>query len=481
MDPEHGRSSLNEKETAEDIQVSRVEATPPYDAERHRLLRRKIDRHLMPICFWVYLINYLDRSNIGNAKILNSETGDSLLQSLNMSPNGYAVTVTLFAIAYSIFDVPANIVLKRFFRPSLWFGSLFFLWGVLTLASGFQKTYPSAVVIRFFIGALEAGFYPGIVYYITFWYRQEERSFRIAFFSAGTTLSGAFGGCLAYGVALINRRAGLKGWQWLFVIEGLITILSTTLLFFLLPDYPSTSKWLEPEEKQFAIDRLDEQQSSFTREHASRHEILEALSPRMIAHYLAFFLDVVVFSSLVYFCPTIVNGLGYTSIHAQLMTVPAWSIGFVVSLVVAYSGDKLNARGYHAAFTATLGGVGFLACAVLPAHAYKARYGCLLLASCGAFPTLAPLAGWVTCNAPGQRTVGLCAALNSAGVGLASVVSVWIWRAQEAPRGYPTGNKVCAVCSFVSALLAICLRLHYGRLNQKAAASGDSNARVWVY
>lgn len=161
MDPEHGRSSLNEKETAEDIQVSRVEATPPYDAERHRLLRRKIDRHLMPICFWVYLINYLDRSNIGNAKILNSETGDSLLQSLNMSPNGYAVTVTLFAIAYSIFDVPANIVLKRFFRPSLWFGSLFFLWGVLTLASGFQKTYPSAVVIRFFIGALEAGFYPG--------------------------------------------------------------------------------------------------------------------------------------------------------------------------------------------------------------------------------------------------------------------------------------------------------------------------------
>lgn len=193
------------------------------------------------------------------------------------------------------------------------------------------------------------------------------------------------------------------------------------------------------------------------------------------------FLDVVVFSSLVYFCPTIVNGLGYTSIHAQLMTVPAWSIGFVVSLIVAYSGDKFNARGYHAALTATLGGIGFLACVILPAHAYRARYGCLLLASCGAFPTLAPLAGWVTCNAPGQRTVGLCAALNSAGVGLASVVSVWIWRAQEAPRGFPTGNIVCAVCSFVSALLAIGLRLHYGRLNKKTAASGDLNARVWVY
>lgn len=171
MDPEHGHSGSldNEKERVEDIQVSRVEPTPPYDAERHRRLRRKIDLHLMPICFWVYLVNYLDRSNIGNAKILNSETGDSFLQSLHMSPNGYAVTVTLFSIAYSIFDVPANIVLKRFFRPSLWFGSLFFSWGVLTLGFGFLKTYPSAVVIRFLIGALEAGFYPGAFFAFFFW------------------------------------------------------------------------------------------------------------------------------------------------------------------------------------------------------------------------------------------------------------------------------------------------------------------------
>lgn len=211
-----------------------------HDAARHRKLRHKIDRRLMPICAWVYLINYLDRSNIGNAKILNAETDDSFMQSLNLSANDFAMAITVFSIAYSVFDVPANFVLKHFFRPSLWFSVLFFCWGVLTLAFAFLKNYASVLVVRFFIGVLEAGFYPGmlpceprslaalqaslkrrpltlsgtpgIVYYISFWYRHEERSLRIAFFSASTTLAGAFGGCIAYGVAFINRHAGLKGY-----------------------------------------------------------------------------------------------------------------------------------------------------------------------------------------------------------------------------------------------------------------------------
>lgn len=161
------------------------------------------------------------------------------------------------------------------------------------------------------------------------------------------------------------------------------------------------------------------------------------------------------------------------------MTVPPWCVGFVVSLVVAWSADRDNARGYHAAASAMLGGIGFTACAALPATSYSARYGCLILASCGAFPTLAPLAGWVTSNAPSQRTIGLVAALNSAGVGLASVAAVWIWRAKEATAGFPTGNKVCAVCSFACALLSLGLRWEYGRLNRKIRESGNGQ-REWV-
>jgi hypothetical protein len=133
------------------------------DAACHRRLRHKMDRRLLPICAWVYLLNYLDRSNIGNAKILNSETHDSFLQSLGMSSAQYSITITLFSIAYAGFDVPANWILQRFFRSSIWFSLLFFCWGILTLSFAFLKNFASVVVIRFLIGTFEAGFYPGMV------------------------------------------------------------------------------------------------------------------------------------------------------------------------------------------------------------------------------------------------------------------------------------------------------------------------------
>jgi MFS family permease len=133
----------------------------PYDAKRHALLRRKIDRRMMPLCAWLYLLNYLDRSNIGNAKILNSETGDSFLQSTGMTARDYSITITLFAIAYSVFDVPSNWIMKRYVRPSVWLASLLFSWGLLTLGFAFVKNYSAVLGLRFVIGVFEAGFFPG--------------------------------------------------------------------------------------------------------------------------------------------------------------------------------------------------------------------------------------------------------------------------------------------------------------------------------
>lgn len=132
-----------------------------HDAKAHRRLRRKIDVRLIPLCAWLYLLNYLDRSNIGNAKILNSETGDSLLQVLHMDSQKYSIAITLFAVAYSAFDIPSNWILKHYVRPSRWLGLLCFGWGALTLGFAFLHTYAGALVLRVFIGMFEAGFYPG--------------------------------------------------------------------------------------------------------------------------------------------------------------------------------------------------------------------------------------------------------------------------------------------------------------------------------
>jgi hypothetical protein len=162
------------------------------------------------------------------------------------------------------------------------------------------------------------------------------------------------------------------------------------------------------------------------------------------------------------------------------MTVPPWAIGYVFSLGLAWSADHFNARGIHVAGAALLSGIGFLASTLLPPTAYSRRYGCLILACCGVFPSAAPLTAWVTCNVPSVRTIGLAAAMNNATVGLASIVAVWIWRSTEAAQGYPTGNKVCAACSFATAALALGLRFHYGRLNKTRVMDATSSQRTWA-
>ena len=321
----------------------------------------------------------------------------------------------------------------------------------------------------------------GIVYVITFWYRQEERSLRIALVGASSSLAGAFGGCIAYGVGHLNRRGGLKGWQWLFIIEGLLTIVCSALLWFFFPNYPAEAKWLNEEDKQFAMDRVAEQSAGFTRERASRREILDTVcSLRMLTHYLAYFTNVVILSSLVYFCPTIVAGLGYNSITAQLMTVVPWVLAYIISLIFAWTADHFNQRGWFIATASTISGAAFVAINCLPINAYTARFGCLIIACCCGLPNTAPLTAWVTCNVPSARTMGLAAAMNNTTVGASSILAVWIWRASEAKAGYPTGNTICAVCSFVTSILVVGLRITYTRMNKNGTMDSTGSPRIWA-
>lgn len=163
------------------------------------------------------------------------------------------------------------------------------------------------------------------------------------------------------------------------------------------------------------------------------------------------------------------------------MTVVPWALGYVVSLIFAWSADRLNARGVFVTIASTISGIAFVVISVLPAHAYSGRFACLIIACCGCFPNTAPLAAWVTCNVPSTRTMGLTAAINNMTVGASSILAVWIWKASEAPRGYPTGNAVCAACSFLTAILAAGMRYNYGRMNKNNVLDSTSLPRIWKY
>ncbi|KAI2608714.1 MFS general substrate transporter [Hypoxylon fragiforme] len=450
--------------------------------EAEKALRWKQDKRIVPLSAGIYFLCYLDRSNIGNAKIMNSSTGDDLMTETGMSNTQYTIALMIFLVAYGLFEVPSNILLKKL-KPSRWIAFLMFCWGALTMGLGGVNSYAEVTVVRFLLGVFEAGLFPGLVYYLTFWYKTEERSIRVAFILASATLAGAFGGAIAYGIGHMNKAGGLSAWRWLFIIEGIPSCLSAFLVWLFLPDYPEEATWLTIQERDLAVERLRVEGSKGHHKAMSLSDAMATLTDwRLWAHYVVYFGISTPFSSLSLFTPSITAGLGYHDLHAQLMTVPPYAVAYVVSILTSWSADHFNARGLHSAGMATIGAIGFLASAVLPADAYASRYGCLIVAASGAFACIPPLLGWLSSNIFSTASVGLAIALNI-GLGGApgQIVGVFIYKPNEATAGYPTGHWTNAALLFMVGVGCVALRIYYARRNKKILSVGGEDIRLFKY
>ncbi|KAF7373045.1 F-box domain-containing protein [Mycena sanguinolenta] len=444
---------------AESLKVEPQPDSYEYDEAAEKVLLRKQDLRIIPLSATIYLLAYLDRSNIGNAKILNSETHNDLLSETHMTAYQYTIALMIFLVAYALFEVPSNYLLKRL-SPSRWIAFLMLVCGSLSMGLGGTHSYAEVTVVRFLLGGFEAGLFPGLVYFLTFWYRAEERSLRVAFILASATLAGAFGGAIAYGVGHMNGDGALSGWRWLFLLGKYQNFLR------------DTAHWLTENEKKLAKYRLKAQGSDT--EQLTWRDVRETLTEwRLYAHYLVYFGVSLAFSSLSLFTPSIVAGLGYQSLKANLMTVPPYAVAYVVTLIASWSADRYNARGIHAGIACVIGAAGFMASALLPATAYAHRYGCLILASAGVFASIPPLLCWITSNIFTASTAGLVIALNISFGTPGQIVGVWIYKANEVEKGFPTGHWTnCALLLFAA---AGCFMLtgYYRRRNGAVTRRGE--------
>ncbi|KAL3441778.1 major facilitator superfamily domain-containing protein [Aspergillus insuetus] len=462
VDPKNRDSEIGIPDQADDA-----------DADAVAALVWKQDLRIVPLSAFIYLLCYLDRSNIGNAKVLNADTGDDLLTETGMSNYEFTIALMVFLIAYALFEVPSNYLLKKL-RPSRWIAFLMLTWGATTIGLGGATNYAQVTGIRFLLGVFEAGLFPGLVYYLTFWYRTSERSLRVALILASATLAGAFGGAIAYGVGYLNGTHGHSGWRWLFFIEGAPSCASAIAVWFLLPDYPESAKWLTEDEKQLANRRLQVEGSKGDAKAMSWADAKAVLTEwRLYVHYVIYFGISTPFSSLSLFTPSITAGLGYESLKAQLMTVPPYAVAYVVTIAVAWSADHFNARGLHSAIFSFIGAIGFLASAVLPADAYLQRYGCLIVASSGAFSCIPPLLGWLSSNLHSTGAAGLAIALNISFGAPGQIVGVWIYKANEAERGYPTGHWTNAALLLFVCVGCVLLHTYYVFMNRKRLGGGQ--------
>lgn len=346
----------------------------------------------------------------------------------------------VFFISYVIFEIPSNLLIARV-RPSLYLSGLCVIWGGVAALMAACRNYQQLAAVRFCLGVCEAGFAPGVAFYLSSWYKRYELSKRFAIYYTATAVSGAFSGLLAGIITqYLNGARGLAGWQWLFIIEGVGSSALGMVTWFFMPDYPATTKWLTDDERILAAQRLA--YDGLGAAQGAEGHIGEWQAVKMVFRDWRSWILVVIYmlvtgsQTIQYFVPTLVAQLGYTGYDAQYHTIPLYASAFVFILAFSFASDYYQNKHHFIAAAGIFGGCMFILTVAITNN--TAQYITLIFAF-GAVYALPPLVLiWVPniIVAPAQKRAVAIALVNALG-NSASIYGVFLWPANNAPRYIP--------------------------------------------
>ncbi|KAL4905918.1 hypothetical protein BDW74DRAFT_167564 [Aspergillus multicolor] len=309
-------------------------------AEEKKLLRR-IDFRLMTLCSLIFMFKNLDSNNASNARIMNQGTNMNIMSQLKISSDEYNLVTVLYYIPYIVLEAPSNLLLKRF-SPSKWQSRIMVSWGICLMCNAAVKNKGGLYATRFLLGVAEAGQFPGVILQMTYWYRPDEMSLRLLYFYICGNFSNIFGGLLAYAFDTVSGAGGLSGWQWLFLTEGIATVLFGVAIWFLLPDFPSTATFLTPREREFIQSRLPPNAPRASEANFNLSEIVNSLKDlRLWLFTLIWATFTVGTHGVTFYQSTVIANLGYTTIaQAQLLNIPITATGLLLIAITGITADR---------------------------------------------------------------------------------------------------------------------------------------------
>ncbi|KAH6884407.1 major facilitator superfamily domain-containing protein [Thelonectria olida] len=438
------------------------------DEEAEKKLLRKLDLWIVPPVMLLYLLSFLDRVNIGNARLYGLE------EDLGLEGNQYQTAVSVLFATYVLSELPSNLVIKRF-TPSRWLAFITTAWGIVATLTGVVQSYGGLIACRLILGALEGGLFPGLTIYLTMFYTKREYALRIGYLFVSAAIAGSMGGLLAYGIGHMDGVAGLRGWRWIIIIEGLPTFILGIAIWFWLADSPETAHYLTPAERELIQARM-RRQVGHTKSSDQMHkeDVYAGLKDWKIWLFCIgqFGGDVILYGYST-FLPTIIRGLGdWTVPQVQALTVPCYGLGAVSYLVVAYLSDRTQRRAVFAV------GAGFVcACgyAILtsPAPGNVKYFGCFL-AAMGLYVVVGIPLAWLPSNNPryGKRTVATGLQLtigNSAGI-----PAPFLYPTADGPR-FIKGHAVSMAMVAVSAAIYLSFWAWFRHQNKRKLAGKDDH------
>ncbi|PWN28286.1 putative pantothenate transporter [Jaminaea rosea] len=439
--------------------------------ERSKRLCRKMDLHILPVVALLYLFCFLDRANIGNARLAGME------KSLHMEGLDFNLLLSVFYMAYIVFALPSTMLCKVV-GPRFWLPSIAIGFGISSLATAFVHTLRAAWATRFFLGASEAGALPSISFYLSRWYRRDELAFRLSLYIVSAPLAGAWGGLLASAILKIDHIGWLRDWRLIYFCEGIATVGVGAVAFFLLSDSPQTAGWLTPEEKMLAVTRMLQDvkgTASQTTDHRIRLPQVKRgiFCVTTLSLCFAFMMNNIIVQGLAFFLPTIIRTLypGRTIIQQQLLTVPPWIAGSISTLVVPYLSMKTRHRSGWIIMSALFAVIGFAVYTGTHARDAKARYTASFFVCIGSFLIGPILQGWASGNQTedSSRAAAIGTTVTAGNIG--GFIACWTFLLRDAPD-YHSGNAINLACACGIVVSVACLGAYLWRENGRRDA-GD--------
>ncbi|KAM3075811.1 hypothetical protein ACMFMG_007938 [Clarireedia jacksonii] len=455
-----------------DTEPSRASPPLPIDPAVEKAILRKLDIHVVIPLAILFLLTFLDRVNIGNAKI------QGMTEELNMKGNDYNVALLIFFPPYILFELPSNLMLRRL-APSTWLTFIMTTWGIITVCEGLVHTHAALVGLRFILGLFEAGFSPGAVYLISMYYKRYELQWRLSVFFCASILAGAFGGLFAYALAHMDGVGGYKGWRWIFIIEGLLTIVVVVALksFGLIADWPESASFLTPDERVLVLQRLSSD-TGVEGEEIGRLDTLNKKSFKRIFGDWKIWVGAVMYFGVVntgyatsFFIPTILHEMGYTAIASQVKSIPIFCVAAILALLTAHLTDRFQHRFSFTIIGILVGTIGYIILLCQTNVTTGVKYmACFFIVS-GGYITQPVTWAWVANNTSGHYKRSIASAIQ---IGLGScggIVASNIFITNQAPL-YPVGYGTSLAMLLLCGCMCITFFLGLKRENKLRDAGG---------
>jgi ACS family tartrate transporter-like MFS transporter len=411
---------------------------------------RRVTRRLIPYLFLLYIVAYLDRVNVGFAAM-------DMKRQLHFSDTVYGTGAGMFFLGYALLDLPSSLML-RVVGTRLWIARIMITWGIIAACMALVSSPLSFYIMRFLLGVGEAGFVPGMLLYLTFWFPSHERAKAVAKFMTATSLAGVVGGPLSSTLLKMDGVGGLAGWQWLFIAEGIPTVLLGISVLFVLKDGPEGVGWLARKEKVWLRDELARDRKLYgATEHHSLADAFKLPAVWLLAAvYTVLQIGVYVVNLwMPLILGSFTGGAGEASLIARYSTVP-YLLAAIFTVVIGWSSDKWNERQWHIGGCLTLAALGF--CWAARSHNVLAALLAFCVAAIGLWSMTGPFWALATRKIEGAAAAGGVAMITMIG-GFGGFLGPYVTgRLKDATGSYAGGLYGVSALALAGAVLTVMLR-----------------------